>query len=155
MTRSRVLMTALALLVTAGVLKAQITQKTEAVKGAAQVTTEQMTGEVVWVQGNTLAARMLPLGSYSVFNVKPGREFVIDGQTRHIGDLKLGTVLTATVITTAQPVTVRTTSNLKGRVWWVQGSYVVLTLANGENKDTTSPTRSSSSCRANPRQSLS
>ncbi len=102
--------TALALLVTAGVLKAQITQKTEAVKGAAQVTTEQMTGEVVWVQGNTLAARMLPLGSYSVFNVKPGREFVIDGQTRHIGDLKLGTVLTATVITTTRPGTVRTTA---------------------------------------------
>jgi hypothetical protein len=135
MTRGRILMTGLALLATAGVLQAQVTKETEAVKGTAQVTTEQMTGEVVWVQGNTLAAKMLPRGFYSVFDVKPGREFVIDGQTKHIGDLKLGTVLTATVTTTTRPVTVRTTSNLKGRVWWVQGNYVVLTLANGENKE--------------------
>ncbi len=135
MTRSHVLMTGLALLVTAGVLQAQVTKETEAVKGTAQVTTEQMTGEVVWVQGNTLAAKMLPRGFYSVFNVKPGRVFVIDGQTKHIGDLKLGTVLTATVTTTTRPVTVRTTSNLKGKVWWVQGNYVILTLANGENKE--------------------
>ena len=115
---------------------ARPTKQTEAIKGAAQVTTEQMTGEVSWVQGNTLVAKMLPNGFYSVFMVKPGREFVIDGQTKHIADLKVGTVLTlATVTTTTQPVTVRTTSNLKGRVWWVQGNYVVLTLANGENKE--------------------
>lgn len=135
MTRSRVLMAGLALLITAGGLQAQVTQKTDAVKGAAQVTTEQMTGEVVWVQGNTLVAKMLPRGYYAVFNVKPGREFMIDGQTRHIGDLKPGTVLTATVTTTTQPVTVRTISSLTGKVWWVQGNYVVLTLANGENKE--------------------
>ena len=135
MTRSRVLMAGLALLLTAGPLRAQVTQKTEAVKGAAQVTTEQMTGEVVWVQGNTLVAKMQPRGYYSVFSVKPGREFMIDGQTKHIGDLKPGTVLTATVTTTTQPVTVRTISSLTGKVWWVQGNYVILTLANGENKE--------------------
>jgi len=128
-------MTGLALLVTAGVLQAQVTKETETVKGAAQVTSEQMTGEVVWVQGNTLVAKMAPRGHYSVFNVKPGREFMIDGQTKHIGDLKTGTVLTATVTTTTRPVTIRTTSSLTGRVWWVQGNYVVLTLANGENKE--------------------
>jgi len=135
MTRSRVLMAGLALLFTAGLAQAQVTQKTEAVKGAAQVTTEQLTGEVVWVQGNTLVAKMLPRGYYSVFSVKPGREFMIDGQTKHIGDLKPGTVLTATVTTTTQRVTVRTISSLTGKVWWVQGNYVVLTLANGENKE--------------------
>ena len=94
-----------------------------------------MTGEVSWIQGNTLVAKMLPHDFYSVFNVKPGREFVIDGQTKHIADLKVGTVLTATVTTTTRPVTLRTTSNLKGSVWWVQGNYVVLTLDNGENKE--------------------
>ena len=95
MTRSHILMTGLVLLVTAGVLQAQVTKETEALKGAAQVTTEQMTGEVSWIQGNTLVAKMLPHDFYSVFNVKPGREFVIDGQTKHIADLKVGTVLTA------------------------------------------------------------
>jgi hypothetical protein len=135
MTRNRALMTGVALLVAAGALQGQVTKKTEEVKGTAKVVTEQMTGEVVWVQGNTLVAKMLPRGFYSIFNVKPGREFLIDGQTKHIGDLTPGTILTAAVTTTTQPVTVRTTSNLKGRVWWVQGNYVILTLENGENKE--------------------
>ncbi len=139
MTRNRALMTGVALLVTAGALQGQVTKKTEEVKGKAQVVTEQMTGEVVWVQGNTLVAKMLPRGFYSIFNVKPNREFLIDGQTKHIGDLTPGTILTATVTTTTQPVTVRTTSNVKGRVWWVQGNYVILTLENGENKKVQRP----------------
>jgi hypothetical protein len=135
MTRGRVLMTGLALLVTAGVLQAQVTSKTETVKGAAQVTTEQLTGEVVAVQGNVLLAKMLPRGYYSVFDVKPGREFVIDGQVKHIGDLKPGTVLTVTVTTTTESVTTRTISSLTGRVQWVQGNYVILTLPNGEHRE--------------------
>ncbi len=49
-----------------------------------------------------------------MFLVQSGREFVIDGQTKHIADLKPGTVLTATVTTTTRPVTVRTTSVLNG-----------------------------------------
>ena len=79
------------------------------------------------------------MATTSVFNVQPGREFVIDGQTQHIGDLKPGTMLTATVTTKNQSVTVRTTSALNGTVWWVQGNYVILTLENGENKEYTVP----------------
>ena len=135
MTRGRVLVTGLALLVTAGVLRAQVTSKTETVKGAAQVTTEQLTGEVVAVEGNVLLVKMLPRGYYSVFDVKPGREFVIDGQTKHIGDLKPGTVLTATVTTTTESVTTRTINSLTGKVQWVQGSYVILALPNGEHRE--------------------
>ena len=135
MTRSRVLVTGLALLLTAGVLQAQVTTKTETVKGAAQVTTETLTGEVVAVQGNTLLVKMLPKGYYSVFDVKPGREFMIDGQTKHIGDLKPGTVLTATVTTTTDTITTRTISSLTGRVQWVQGNFVILTLPNGEHRE--------------------
>ena len=135
MTRRRVLITGVALLATAAALQAQTPTKTEKVKGTTRFNAVQMTGEVVWVQGNTLVAKMQPSGHYSVFNVQPGREFVIDGQTRHIGDLKPGTVLTATVTTKNQSVTVRTTSALNGTVWWVQGNYVILTLENGENKE--------------------
>jgi DNA-binding beta-propeller fold protein YncE len=133
---SRVLMAGVALLITTGALHAQITTKTEEVKGTANtVVTQQMTGEVVWVHGDTLVAKMQPNGFYSVFNVKPGREFMIDGQTKHIGDLKPGTVLTAAVTTTTQPVTARQTSSLKGTVQWVQGKYLVLTLPNGEHHE--------------------
>jgi hypothetical protein len=108
--------------------------KEEEILGAATVVTEQLTGEVAWVEGNVLVVKVLPRGYYAVFNVKPGREFIIDGQTRHVSDLREGTVLTATVTTTTQPVTVRTTNSLKGRVVWANGNNVVLTLENGENK---------------------
>ncbi len=107
----------------------------ERIEGQAKVETVQMTGEVVRVQGDTLLCKIQPLGNYSVFNVKPGREFIIDGQTKHISDLKPGTVLTATIVTTTTPVTTRTTNTLDGTVWWAQGDYVILTLASGENKE--------------------
>ena len=110
-------------------------QTTTTPSGAAQVKTEQMNGEVVMVEGNLLLAKMQPSGDYRVFNVQPGRQFIIDGQARLIGDLKPGTVLAATVTTTTQPVTVRTTTVTNGTVWYVSGNYVILTLANGENRD--------------------
>ena len=134
-TRRHVLIAGVALLVAVGTVQAQVTQKKEEVLGAATVVTEQLTGEVASVEGNMLVIKVIPRGYYAVFNVKPGREFIIDGQTRHIGDLKEGTVLTATVTTTTQPVTVRTTNSVEGRVAWVNGNYVVLTLKSGENKE--------------------
>ena len=138
MTRHQMSITGVALLsliAMTGSLRAQTKTTTQSVKGAAHVTSARMTGVVDWVQGNTLVAKMQPHGDYRVFDVQPGREFMIDGQTKHIGDLKPGTVLTATVTTTTRPVTVRTTSVLNGTVWWVQGNYVVLTLENGENHE--------------------
>ena len=129
------IVTALAVLCMTGAAYAQATSQTERVKGEAKVETVKMTGTVMAVRDNWLLAKMQPLGNYSLFKVQPGREFMIDGQTKHIGDLKPGTVLTATVTTTTQPVTVRTISSLTGKVWWVQGNYVILTLANGENKE--------------------
>lgn len=135
MKAKHVIMTGLAVLGIAGAAHAQVASQTEKVAGEAKVETVKMTGEVVYVQGNLLLAKMQPLGNYSLFDVKPGREFIIDGQTKHIGDLKPGTVITGTVITQTTPITVRTTSTLNGTVWWAQGNYVVLTLENGENKE--------------------
>ena len=107
--------------------------------GEAGVSTEQVTGEVVQVDGNTLVAKMRPDGKLRTFNVLPGREFVIDGKTKLIGDLKQGTVLTATVTTTTQDVTARTLKVVHGTVWYVLGSTVILTLENGENRQFTLP----------------
>jgi hypothetical protein len=139
MTARQAIPTGLAVMAMATALHGQAATQAEKVPGYAQSQTVAMTGEVVWVQGDCLVAKMQPDGHYSVFNVQPGREFVIDGQTKHIGDLKLGTVLTATVTTKTQPVTLRTTSTLNGTVAWAQGNYVVLTLENGENKEYTVP----------------
>jgi hypothetical protein len=116
-------------------MAAGLQAQTTTPSGAAQVTTEQMTGEVMLVEGNLLLAKMQPSGTYRVFNVQPRRQFIIDGRAKLIGDLKPGTVLNATVTTTTQPVTVRTTTVTNGTVWYVSGNYVILTLANGENRD--------------------
>ena len=135
MTRHRIIITGVALLAMTGSLPAQTKATSEKTKGSVHVENARMTGVVDWVHGNTLVAKMRPNGEYRVFIVPPDRQFDIDGQIRHIGDIKVGTVLTATVTTTTQPVTVRTTSVVNGTVAWVQGNYVVLTLPNGENHE--------------------
>ena len=133
---TQAILTGVAMLVVTVAAHAQGTPpKTEKVAGAAKVETVTMTGEVVYVSGNWLLCKMQPLGNYTLFDVQPGREFIIDGQTRHIGDLKPGTVLTGTIVTSTTPVTMRTTSSLEGTVLWAQNNYVVLRLDNGEVKE--------------------
>jgi hypothetical protein len=137
MTKRHLIITGVAVLLASAVgLRAQTTtSKVTEAAGEAKVTTEQITGEVVVVEGNWLLVRLQPSGRYRYFNIPPGRQFIINGQTRSINDLRPGTVLTATAITTTQPVTVRTTSVVNGTVWYVSGNYVILTLANGENRE--------------------
>jgi hypothetical protein len=140
MTTRRITIAALAVFsITAGMVDAQTTttQKTPGAKQVSEATS--VTGTVVAVEGNWLLARMEPKGYYQFFNVPPGRQFFIDGQPKLLSDLKPGVVLTATVITTTQPVTERTTTVTNGTVWYVSGDYVVLTLENGETRDYTVP----------------
>ena len=94
-----------------------------------------ITGTVVATEGNWLLVRIQPSGLYHVFNVQPGRQFFIDGKPRLIADLVPGTVLTATFTTSTQSVTERTTTITDGTVWYVSGDYVIVTLANGENRE--------------------
>ena len=117
-----------------GTLQAQA-QPPQTVRGTPEVATVKMTGEVVRVQGNWLLAKMEPLGNLSLFDVPPGREFIIDGQPKHIADLRPGTVLTGSITTKTTPVTVRTISTLNGTVWYAQGNYVILTLDTGQNRE--------------------
>jgi hypothetical protein len=116
---------------------AQVESKHEA--GMSKVKTSQVTGEVLSVEGNYLIARMRPDGHFRGFNVRPGQEFMIDGQKKLIGDLKPGTVLTASLITTEQPMTLRTHDVLNGTVWFASGNYVILTDEKGENHEYTVP----------------
>ena len=82
-----------------------------------------MTGEVVLGSGEharrqDAAARLLQR-----LQREAGPEFMIDVQTKRIGDLKPGTVLTATVTTTTQTCD-RSHDRAASRaeVWWVQGT---------------------------------
>jgi LPXTG-motif cell wall-anchored protein len=119
----------------AATVAAQMPQTTtEKIKGAATVTTQEMKGTVMYVEGNNLVVKMSD-GEIKTFNNVPdSRKAIIDGKEVGVRDLKPGTKLTATITTTTTPVTVRTTTVGSGRVWYVAGTTVILTLPNGENR---------------------
>ena len=119
----------------AGAQAQQTSTQTKTPEAGIQVTTTQLTGEVMYVEGNDLLVKLQPAGLYRFFEVQPGRKFVIDGQNKTIGDLKTGTVLSATVITKTQPLTVRTTTVVNGTVRHVQGNFVILTLPDGQHRE--------------------
>ncbi len=126
-------MTALALGV-AVFAAAQATQTKEKVPGAAKVTTSQLKGEVVYLRGDSLIAKMVPSGDYRLFHLRPGKTATIDGVVMPLNKVKLGTVLTAHVTVTEREIVDRTITTLKGTVWYATPNMVVLTLENGENR---------------------
>ncbi len=138
---TRTMRNIIGLALTAGVLSlsveaaAQTTQATKAIPGTPKITTAVLKGEVVYLEGDYLVAKMIPAGEYRFFHLKPGKTATIDGVVMPLNKVPLGTVLTATVTTTETPIVDRTVSTLKGTVWNVPNpKQVILTLANGENK---------------------
>ena len=113
---------------------AQPTQTKQAVPGAPKVSTTQLKGEVAYIQGDYLIAKMVPSGVYRLFQMKPGKTATIDGVVMPLNKAPIGTVLTADVTVTETPVTDRTITTLKGKVWVAGPTSVILTLENGENK---------------------
>ncbi len=106
----------------------------ESVPGAPILKTEQLEGTVIQIEGNHLAVEMLT-GEVRMFDVPESRRFIVDGKELSVGELKPGTKLKATVTTTTTPVTDRTTTVGSGKVWWVSGNTVILTLPNNENRE--------------------
>jgi LPXTG-motif cell wall-anchored protein len=106
---------------------------TERIAGDATVNTQVMKGTVVEVDGKDLLVRMNS-GDLREFTVPDSRKFTIDGKELSVQDLKPGTRLTATVTTTTTPVTERTTTIGTGKVFYVSGRSVILTLPNNENR---------------------
>lgn len=119
---------------------AQTTQKKETVPaGLPSSKTTQLSGEVVAVGPNWLVARMTPGGGYRLFDVRPGAMATIDGVKKSLGQLRLGTMLTANVTTTETPLATRTTTITKGRLIWASPTTIIATLENGENRQYTVP----------------
>jgi hypothetical protein len=127
--------TAMAITVLSAIGTAQQMPKstTERIAGEAQTTTQQLNGTVVAVEGNNLVVRM-STGGFRTFNVPESRKFIVDGKELSVHELQPGTRLTATVSTTTTPVTERTTTVGSGKVWYVSGNTVILTLPNNENR---------------------
>jgi hypothetical protein len=109
------------------------TTSTESIKGTPIVDTTKLAGVVKYVEGNTLVVSMSG-GGVRAFNVPDATKFVIDGKRVTVHDLKPGTSLRATIITTTTPVTERTVTNLSGKVFFVSGTSVILTMPDGGNK---------------------
>jgi len=107
------------------------------VPGLATVSTEQLSGEVVKVDGNTLIVKMSNGELRTFSNVPDSRKALIDGKEVGVRDLKPGTKLTATITKTTTPVTVRTTTVMTATVMVVSGATVILKLADGQHKQYT------------------
>jgi hypothetical protein len=105
----------------------------ESIKGAPTVLTEHLQGTVEYVEGNDLVVRMSG-GGIREFHVPDTRRFLIDGRELTVHELAPGTKLTAVVNTTTTPVIERTTTIGSGKVWFVSGKTVILTLPDGENR---------------------
>ena len=99
-----------------------------------KVTTTQLKGEVAYLQGDYLIAKMMPSGVYRLFQLKPGKTATIDGVVMPLNKAPIGTMLTADVTVTETPVIDRTITTLKGKVWVASPTSVILTLENGQNK---------------------
>lgn len=130
----RVLVVASATLSLATGAAAQATQTTQSVPGKAKVTTTQLNGEVVFAQGDYLIVKMIPGGDFRLFQLRPGKTATIDGVVMPLNKVKTGTVLTAYVTVTEQPIVDRTITSLKGTVWHAAPNTVIVTLENGENR---------------------
>jgi hypothetical protein len=109
------------------------TSTTQTMRGTATVTQDKLAGTVSYVDGNTLVVKMAS-GNIRSFTVPEYRKFIIDGHEQTVHDLKPGTTLNATITTITRPVVERTVTNLAGKVWYVAGPNVILTLPDGTNK---------------------
>jgi hypothetical protein len=98
--------------------------------------TSKITAEVVQVEGNYLVVKQ-ESGDLQVFNVSPERRFIVDGSPLAVGQLKPGTILTASYVYT--PPAGDTVTTVTGKVWYASGNTVILTLPDGTNKSYTVP----------------
>jgi hypothetical protein len=130
---SVVAMAAVALGLAAGAA-AQATHTTEKVPGTATVSHHRLNGEVVYVSGDSLVAKMIPSGEYRLFLLRPGKTATVNGKVMALNQVSKGTALTADVTVTQTPVVDRTITTVKGTVFWASPRSVILTLENGENR---------------------
>jgi hypothetical protein len=118
----------------ATVVAAQVSQTKETVPGGtAKVKTSQVHGELVAKGSNWLIAKDLH-GNYKLYNVEPGRKAIVDGVSKGLDELQMGTMLTSTATTTETPLVNRTTTITEGKVFWASPKSIIVTLENGENK---------------------
>ena len=111
---------------------AQTTTKERTVTGK-QVAAQTLKGTVVFNQGGTVVVKMSS-GELRTLTPPAGTTVKVDGVDTPASDVKVGTQLTATITTTTTSVTDRTVTVGSGKVWYVAGNNVILTMPDGTNK---------------------
>jgi len=111
---------------------AQTSTKSTEVTGT-KTATQHLAGTVVYNEGGTVAVKMAS-GELRTFTPPADRMIKVDGQDIPARDVKVGTKLNATITTTTRSITERTVTTGSGTVWFVNGNNVILTMADGKNK---------------------
>lgn len=120
-------------LVSAGA-SAQDTTTTHRNSGVSRYQADVRNAQIVYVEGNDLVLK-LEDGKVEHMVVPSNEKFMIDGQHLTVDQLKAGTKLTQTVVTTTTPHYVKTIRVLKGKVWHVNApGSIILTLPDGTNQ---------------------
>lgn len=92
-------------------------------------------GEVVYVNGDSVVVKMDDGTLRHFDNVPDSVNFMVDGQPVNIHNVKVGMKLQKETITTTTPKVITTVETVSGRVWHVAPPrYVTLTLDNGKNQ---------------------
>jgi hypothetical protein len=113
---------------------AQDTTTTQVRTGTPTSTTTVEKGEVVYVSGNDIVAKM-STGEMRHFNVPDTARATVDGKELSVRDLKPGMKLQRTITTTTTPKTVTTIRTVQGTVWAVNApSTLILSFPEGPNK---------------------
>jgi hypothetical protein len=107
-------------------------------KAAQQITVES--GEIVFVNGDSVVVKMESGELRHFDNVPDSTTFMVDGRPVNIHNAKVGMKLQKQTITSAQPRVITTVETVSGTVWQVSPpSNVILTLENGQNQRFTIP----------------
>ncbi len=88
------------------------------------VDTQVQSGTVIGKTDHSIIVKLSD-GKVQEFQVPPGKTAMVDGKEVGLADLKIGTVLSATIHTVAKPVEVKTTTVREGEVVKVNGSTLV------------------------------
>jgi len=111
---------------------AQTTSTSKQVTGT-QTSTTKLNATVVVNDNGTIVAKMAN-GELKTFNPPAHLMVTVDGQAIPARELKVGTVVSGTTITTTKSVLERTVTVNSGTVWFVSGTTVIVTMADGKNK---------------------
>jgi hypothetical protein len=119
------LLGAVALTLVATGASAQDTTTTHHRQGVSQYEANVRNAQIVYVEGNDLVLK-LEDGKVEHLVVPSNEKFIINGQELTVSQLKAGTKLTQTIVTTTTPHYVKTIRVLKGKVWHVNAPGTIL-----------------------------